>query len=158
MAPSYIELVRCVMPPPKLESLRMSESPCTPLFPEGLISRSDLLPDGHSIASPVREVPTVAPDLLLSQPPTQQLLSLNTVTPPQHESFVPGSADRHVPDTLLAPLTEPGVPVSQPAPHSRSPFPVQDGGAPPCISPVLQCGRHEYEEEDDHFVRRWQQW
>jgi hypothetical protein len=146
------------MPPHKFELRRMSESPCTPFLTEVLPSRSVLLTDGHNIAAPVPEESAVAPDLLLPQPPTQQLLSLNIVTPPPHESFVPRSADGHVPKTLLAPLTESRVPVSQPAPCSRSPSPVQDGGAPPCTSPVPQCGRHEYEEEDDHFVRRWQQW
>jgi hypothetical protein len=128
---SYIELVRRVMPSPKIESLRMSESPRSTILPlsEVLPASSGLLPDGHGVPGP-----EVALDLLLPQPPVQQLGSLHIAI---HESPTPELVNGHVP---RAPLLEPDVLVSHPVPHSRSPSPVN------------------YEEEDDHFLRRWQQW
>lgn len=144
----------------------MSESPCTTISPlrEALPSSSCLLPDEHavsvsvSVSLPVPEVVpqaacAVALDLPLPQPPAH-----HGILPPQ-ELFIPESVDGPMPEAPLAPLPEPGVLVS---PHSRSPSPTNHSGNIECrcraSPPVLQCETDIYEEEDDHFIRRWQQW
>lgn len=143
----------------QFESLRMLESPCStiPPLPEVLPSRSDLLPNGHGVPGPVSEV---VPEVALNLPkhPAQGLGSLHTAIPPPHDSPTPELVNGHVSEVLPVhtPPPESGVLVSHPAPHSRSPSPVRD--AQPQLSPVSQRQVYEYEEEDDHFLRIWQQW
>ena len=89
----------------------------------------------------------------------QQLFWAHPITPmpPPHELFLPESDDGHIPETPLSlELPMPGTPVHlAPTLYSRSPSPSILSRS---YSPVQQRRSIPSEEEDNHFVRRWQQW
>ena len=156
MGPLYIGLC------PHLNSnqARMLESPYATIspLPEQLSSSASY--DGHGASGPGAEaISEVALGVRLLHSPVEQLPSLHVTIPPQCGSSMPKPVDGHVPGVLHAPLPEYGVPEPH---HAQWQSPVPDWSNAPCqdhsSSPVPQHQRYICEENDDHFVRRWQQW